>query len=186
MKRKPSRRSGDRDRDTMRSEYDFSRAVRGATATRYREGANIVVIDPSVLDVFPDGRRVNQALRALAPERKQRVRLRYPTPPRALTRASSRTPPCSATTAEESVGGRLPPRYPHLQANQSSAIQFAGIRPVQEGILFIKGMTSRWVAPTWLLMSVTRRPLAPASRLSGRRFCLSAALGGNRQEEPQT
>ena len=51
----------------MRPEYDFSRAVRGATATRYREGANIVVIDPSVLDVFPDGRRVNQVLRALAP-----------------------------------------------------------------------------------------------------------------------
>jgi hypothetical protein len=51
----------------MRPEYDFSRAVRGATATRYREGANIVVIDPSVLDVFPDARRVNQALRALAP-----------------------------------------------------------------------------------------------------------------------
>jgi hypothetical protein len=51
----------------MRREYDFSRAVRGAAATRYREGANIVVIDPSVLDVFPDGRRVNQALCALAP-----------------------------------------------------------------------------------------------------------------------
>jgi hypothetical protein len=66
MKKKPSRRSRDRDRDTMRPEYDFSRAVRSATATRYREGANIVVIDPSVLDVFPDGRRVNEALRALA------------------------------------------------------------------------------------------------------------------------
>ena len=65
MKKKPSRRS--RDRDTMRPEYDFSRAVRGATAARYREGANVVVIDPSVLDVFPDGRSVNQALRALAP-----------------------------------------------------------------------------------------------------------------------
>jgi hypothetical protein len=48
----------------MRSEYDFSRAVRGAP--RYREGANIVIIDPSLLDVFPDGRRVNQALRVLA------------------------------------------------------------------------------------------------------------------------
>ena len=68
MKKKPGRRSRDRDRDTMGTEYDFSRAVRGATASRCREGANIVVIDPSVLDVFPDGRRVNQALRALAPE----------------------------------------------------------------------------------------------------------------------
>jgi len=67
MKKKPSPRSRNLDRDTMRPEYDFSRAVRGATATRYGEGANMVVIDPSVLDVFPDGRRVNQALRALAP-----------------------------------------------------------------------------------------------------------------------
>jgi hypothetical protein len=67
MKKKPSRRSRDRDPDTMRPEYDSSRVVRGVTATRYREGANIVVIDPSALDVFPDGRCVNQALRALAP-----------------------------------------------------------------------------------------------------------------------
>ena len=67
MKKKSSRGNRDRDRDTLRAEYDFSSAVRGATASRYREGANIVVIDPSVLDVFPDGRRVNQALRALAP-----------------------------------------------------------------------------------------------------------------------
>jgi hypothetical protein len=55
------------DRDTLRPEYDFSRAVRGATAARYAEGANIVVVDPEVLDVFPDGASVNEALRALAP-----------------------------------------------------------------------------------------------------------------------
>jgi hypothetical protein len=55
------------DRDTIRPEYDFSRAVRGATAARYAEGANVVVIDPDVLDVFPDGLAVNEALRALAP-----------------------------------------------------------------------------------------------------------------------
>ena len=55
------------DRDTLRSEYDFSGSVRGATATRYARGANIVVVDPKVLDVFPDGASVNEALRALAP-----------------------------------------------------------------------------------------------------------------------
>ena len=55
------------DRDTLRPEYDFSRAVRGATAARYAEGANIVVVDPEVLDVFPDGASVNEAPRALAP-----------------------------------------------------------------------------------------------------------------------
>lgn len=67
MKKKVSRRHRKNDRDTMRSEYDFSRAVRGATAARYAQGANIAVIDPEVLDVFPDGPAVNQTLRALAP-----------------------------------------------------------------------------------------------------------------------
>ena len=65
------------DRDTMRPEYDFSKGVRGVTARRYAEGANIVVIDPEVADVFPDGKAVNDALRALAPiVRQQRTRKR--------------------------------------------------------------------------------------------------------------
>ena len=66
------------DRDTMRSEYDFSGAVRGITAARYAKGANVVVVDPEVLDVFPDGAAVNEALRALAPvlRRRQAARKR--------------------------------------------------------------------------------------------------------------
>ena len=67
MKKKRSGRSRRNERDTMRPEYDFSRAVRGVTAARYAQGANIAVIDPEVLDVFPDGTTVNQTLRALAP-----------------------------------------------------------------------------------------------------------------------
>ena len=66
----------DPDRDTMRPEYLYfnGKAVRGATAARYTKGANIVAIDPEVLDVFPDGSAVNEALRALAPVlRRQRV-----------------------------------------------------------------------------------------------------------------
>ena len=54
------------DEDTMRPEYDFSDGVRGVTAARYSQGSNVVVVDPAVLDVFPDGRAVNDALRALA------------------------------------------------------------------------------------------------------------------------
>ena len=65
MRKKASSRN--RDRDTMRPEYDFSAAVRGATAARYAQGANIAVIAPEVLDVFPDGATVNRALQALAP-----------------------------------------------------------------------------------------------------------------------
>jgi len=51
----------------MRKEYDFSGAARGGIATRYAQGANVVVIDPEVLDVFPDALAVNEALCALAP-----------------------------------------------------------------------------------------------------------------------
>lgn len=65
------------DRDTMRPEYDFSKAVRGVTAARYAQGANVIVIDPEVLDVFPDSAAVNATLRALAPVfRQQRRRAR--------------------------------------------------------------------------------------------------------------
>ena len=67
MKKKRTRRSSPSERDTMRREYDFSGAKRGVTAARYAEGANVVVIDPEILDVFPDSRAVNEALRALAP-----------------------------------------------------------------------------------------------------------------------
>lgn len=65
--KKNSRRTTPSERDTMRPEYDFSGAKRGVTAARYAEGANVVVIDPEILDVFPDGNAVNESLRALAP-----------------------------------------------------------------------------------------------------------------------
>ena len=74
MRKTASRRNPKNDRDTMRPEYDFSAGVRGATAARYAQGANIAVIDPEVLDVFPDGATVNQALRALAPVLRQQRR----------------------------------------------------------------------------------------------------------------
>lgn len=67
MRKKAEHGKVDSDRDTMRPEYDFSGAVRGATAARYAEGTNVVVVASEVLDVFPDGESVNEALRALAP-----------------------------------------------------------------------------------------------------------------------
>lgn len=72
MKKKVSRRGRSRDRDTMRSHYDFSQGVRGVTAAKYAAGANVVVISPDVLDVFPDGKSVNEALQALAPVIRQK------------------------------------------------------------------------------------------------------------------
>lgn len=75
MKKKVSSQQRNRDRDTMRAEYDFSTARRGVTFRRYLEGSNIAVIDPEVLDVFPDSASVNEALNALAPvlRRQRRV-----------------------------------------------------------------------------------------------------------------
>jgi hypothetical protein len=71
MKKNGRRKRRASDRDTMRPAYDFSQAVRGATAARYAQGANVVVIDPDILDVFPTGASVNEALRALAPVLRQ-------------------------------------------------------------------------------------------------------------------
>ena len=54
--------------DEMRPEYDFSQLkgrVRGKYVERYREGTNLVLLDPDVAAAFPDARAVNEALRLL-------------------------------------------------------------------------------------------------------------------------
>ena len=76
MKKANSRRRRPADRDAMRPEYDFSSGMRGATAQRYAEGSNVVVIDPDLLDVFPDEVTVNETLRALAPVMRKRRAVR--------------------------------------------------------------------------------------------------------------
>ncbi len=74
--KKAKRRARTADRDTMRPEYDFSGGVRGVTAKRYAEGTNVVIIDPDLLDVFPDSASVNETLRALAPVMRKRPKRR--------------------------------------------------------------------------------------------------------------
>jgi hypothetical protein len=54
-----------RERDDMRSHYDFGGGVRGKYAARYAEGTNVVVLDPDVAEMFPDRESVNEALRAV-------------------------------------------------------------------------------------------------------------------------
>ncbi|MDP2601708.1 MAG: hypothetical protein Q8S00_03845 [Deltaproteobacteria bacterium] len=54
------------DDDTMRPEYDFSKAVRGVTAARYAEGSNFVLLDPDIAEIFPNARAVNEALRTIS------------------------------------------------------------------------------------------------------------------------
>jgi hypothetical protein len=53
------------DTDDIRPEYDFSGGVRGKHHKAYREGTNIVVLDPEVARVFRDSDAVNRALRML-------------------------------------------------------------------------------------------------------------------------
>ena len=74
MKKTGNRRT---ERDTMRAEYDFSGGVRGKYVQRYREGTNIVVLDPDVAEAFTTSEAVNRALRAIldvAPPRRGRGR----------------------------------------------------------------------------------------------------------------
>ena len=61
MKKPPSKRRT----PEMRVDYDFSGGVRGKYVDRYRQGTNVVLLDPKLADAFPDSKSVNDALRAL-------------------------------------------------------------------------------------------------------------------------
>jgi hypothetical protein len=49
----------------MQPEYDFSGGEQGKYLARYREGTNVVLLDPDVAAVFPDAAAVNRTLRLL-------------------------------------------------------------------------------------------------------------------------
>ena len=54
------------DKDTMRDEYPeklVKSGSRGKYTKRYREGTNVVLIDPDLHKLFPDSDAVNRALR---------------------------------------------------------------------------------------------------------------------------
>ena len=57
------------DKDTMRDEYPeelIKSGVRGKYTKGYREGTNVVLIDPDLHRLFPDSKAVNRALREYA------------------------------------------------------------------------------------------------------------------------
>jgi hypothetical protein len=49
----------------MQPEYDIRGGVRGKYYERYREGTNVVLLEPDVAAVFHDSVSVNRALRVL-------------------------------------------------------------------------------------------------------------------------
>ena len=51
--------------ETMREEYDFSGGVRGKHYQAYRQGTNLVLLEPDVAAIFKDAASVNAALRML-------------------------------------------------------------------------------------------------------------------------
>jgi hypothetical protein len=51
--------------DDLLPEYDFTGAVRGKYYERYRQGTNVVLLDPDVAVAFRDSAAVNDALRLL-------------------------------------------------------------------------------------------------------------------------
>jgi len=63
MKKSIASKSGEWE---MRKEYDFSDSRPNKYARKYAEGTNIVVIEPDLVEFFPNTESVNNALRALA------------------------------------------------------------------------------------------------------------------------
>ena len=63
------RTSGAKNNDDLRPEYDLSKLKGGVRGKYYRQvtaGTNLVLIEPELIDVFPDTESVNRALRLLA------------------------------------------------------------------------------------------------------------------------
>jgi hypothetical protein len=65
--------SQEHEQDTMREEYDFSGGVRGKHSQAYRQGTNLVLLEPDVAKIFKDGATVNAALRMLAKIAKESI-----------------------------------------------------------------------------------------------------------------
>jgi hypothetical protein len=54
------------DKDTLRDEYPenlIKSGVRGKYVKSYREGTNVVLLDPDLHELFPNSEAVNRALR---------------------------------------------------------------------------------------------------------------------------
>lgn len=60
--------------DDLRPEYDLKSllksGIRGEYAHRFQKGTNIVLLEPDVASVFPNGEAVNEALRLVIQLRK--------------------------------------------------------------------------------------------------------------------
>jgi hypothetical protein len=53
-------------KETMLAEYDFSSGTKGKYAKLYKQGTNLILLEPDIAEAFPDSKSVNDSLRALA------------------------------------------------------------------------------------------------------------------------
>jgi hypothetical protein len=68
VKRMPIKNAAPSESDDLRPEYDLSKlkgGVRGKYYERATAGTTLVLLDRDVAEAFPDGRTINEALRAL-------------------------------------------------------------------------------------------------------------------------
>src|SRR5688572_5688693 len=64
----PTRNAPANNSDDLRPEYDLSKLTGGVRGKYYRRataGTTLVLLEPDVAEAFPDGKTVNEALRAL-------------------------------------------------------------------------------------------------------------------------
>ena len=55
--------------DELKKEYDFSGmegGIKGKYVNEYKDGVNLILLEPDVAKMFPDAKSVNEALRSLS------------------------------------------------------------------------------------------------------------------------
>jgi hypothetical protein len=96
----PTKNEAAKSVDDLRPEYDLSKlkgGVRGKYYDRASAGTTFVLLEPDVAEAFPDGRTVNQALRALIRVAESRVRAsrgelaQEPVPPKSRAPRTARS-----------------------------------------------------------------------------------------------
>lgn len=69
------KKDSNNEEDEMRPEYSLQGGVRGKYFERYKQGTNIVLLEPDLAKVFQDSDTVNQALREYLSEHGRLPRL---------------------------------------------------------------------------------------------------------------
>jgi hypothetical protein len=100
-----SQRRKAKSEDDLLPEYDFSGAVRGKYYERYRQGTNVVLLDPDIAAVFRDSAAVNHTLRLLVSLAKAKAAGQNPASQRPRSPIKPLQPTSPATRGARRHGG---------------------------------------------------------------------------------